>query len=31
LNAGAAVIFLLIGVVLYSDISKIGFVQRLLQ
>jgi regulator of sigma E protease len=31
LNAGAAAIFLLIGVVLYSDISKIGFVQRLLQ
>jgi regulator of sigma E protease len=31
LNAGAAVIFLLIGVVLYSDISKMGFVQRLLQ
>jgi regulator of sigma E protease len=31
MNAGAAAIFLLIGVVLYSDISKIGFVQRLLQ
>ncbi|MGE5125089.1 MAG: RIP metalloprotease RseP [Betaproteobacteria bacterium] len=31
MNAGAAVIFLLIGLVLYSDISKIGFVQRLLQ
>jgi regulator of sigma E protease len=31
MNAGALVIFLLIGVVLYSDISKIGFVQRLLQ
>lgn len=31
MNAGAAVIFLLIGVVLYSDISKMGFVQRLLQ
>jgi regulator of sigma E protease len=31
MNAGAAVIFLLIGLVLYSDISKMGFVQRLLQ
>jgi regulator of sigma E protease len=31
MNAGAAVIFLLIGVVLYSDISKMSFVQRLLQ
>jgi regulator of sigma E protease len=31
MNAGAAVIFLLIGLVLFSDISKIGFVQRLLQ
>ena len=31
MNAGAAVIFLLIGLVLYSDISKIGFVQRILQ
>jgi regulator of sigma E protease len=31
MNAGALVIFLLIGLVLYSDISKIGFVQRLLQ
>jgi len=30
-NAGAAVIFLLIGLVLYSDISKMSFVQRLLQ
>ena len=30
MNAGAAVIFLLIGVVLYSDISKMAFVQRLL-
>jgi regulator of sigma E protease len=30
MNAGAAVIFLLIGLVLYSDISKMGFVQRLL-
>jgi regulator of sigma E protease len=30
MNAGAAVIFLLIGVVLYSDISKMSFVQRLL-
>jgi regulator of sigma E protease len=31
MNAGAAVIFLLIGVVLYSDISKMSFMQRLLQ
>jgi regulator of sigma E protease len=31
MNAGAAVIFLLIGLVLYSDISKMGFVQRMLQ
>jgi regulator of sigma E protease len=31
MNAGAAAIFLLIGVVLYSDISKLSFVQRLLQ
>jgi regulator of sigma E protease len=31
MNAGAAVIFLLIGLVLYSDISKMDFVQRLLQ
>ncbi len=31
MNAGAAAIFLLIGLVLYSDISKMGFVQRLLQ
>jgi regulator of sigma E protease len=30
MNAGAAVIFLLIGLVLYSDISKMSFVQRLL-
>ena len=30
-NAGAAVIFLLIGLVLYSDISKMAIVQRLLQ
>ena len=30
MNAGAAVIFLLIGLVLYSDISKMPFVQRLL-
>ena len=29
MNAGAAVIFLLIGLVLYSDISKMAFVQRL--
>ncbi|HXK11459.1 MAG TPA: RIP metalloprotease RseP [Vicinamibacteria bacterium] len=31
MNAGAAAIFLLIGLVLYSDISKIAFVQKLLQ
>ena len=31
MNAGAAAIFLLIGVVLYSDISKMAFVQRLFQ
>jgi len=31
MNAGAAVIFLLIGLVLLSDISKTPFVQRLLQ
>ncbi len=31
MNAGAAVIFLLIGLVLYSDVSKMPFVQRLLQ
>jgi regulator of sigma E protease len=31
MNAGAAVIFLLIGLVLYSDISKMSFVQRLMQ
>ncbi|HSD30110.1 MAG TPA: RIP metalloprotease RseP [Vicinamibacteria bacterium] len=31
MNAGAAAIFLLIGVVLYSDFTKLGFVQRLLQ
>ena len=31
MNAGAAVIFLLIGLVLYSDISKMPIVQRLLQ
>jgi hypothetical protein len=31
MNAGAAVIFLLIGLVLYSDISKMSFVQKLLQ
>ena len=31
MNAGAAAIFLLIGLVLYSDISKMDFVQRLLQ
>jgi regulator of sigma E protease len=29
MNAGAAVIFLLIGLVIYSDISKMQFVQRL--
>jgi regulator of sigma E protease len=31
MNAGAAVIFLLIGLVLYSDFSKLSFVQKLLQ
>jgi regulator of sigma E protease len=31
MNAGAAVIFLLIGLVLYSDISKMAFVRRLLE
>jgi regulator of sigma E protease len=31
MNAGAAAIFLLIGVVLYSDVSKLGFVQKLFQ
>ena len=31
MNAGAAMIFLLIGLVLYSDISKMSFVQRLFQ
>ncbi len=31
MNAGAAVIFLLIGLVLYSDISKMPFVQGLFQ
>lgn len=31
MNAGAAVIFLLIGLVLYSDISKMPIVQRLFQ
>jgi len=31
MNAGAAAIFLLIGVVLYSDFTKLAFVQRLLQ
>ncbi len=31
MNAGAAAIFLLIGLVLYSDISKLPLVQRLLQ
>jgi regulator of sigma E protease len=30
MNAGAAVIFLLIGLVLYSDLSKMSFVQKLL-
>ena len=30
MNAGAAVIFLLIGLVLYSDISKLSFVRGLL-
>jgi len=31
MNEGAAMIFLLIGLVLYSDISKMSFVQKLLQ
>ena len=31
MNAGAAVIFLLVGLVVFSDISKMSFVQRLLQ
>jgi regulator of sigma E protease len=31
MNAGAMVIFLLIGLVLYSDISKLSFVQKLFQ
>lgn len=31
MNAGAAVIFLLIGLVIYSDISKMPFVERLFQ
>jgi regulator of sigma E protease len=31
MNAGAAVIFLLIGLVLYSDISKLSFVKNLFQ
>jgi regulator of sigma E protease len=31
MNAGVAVIFLLMGLVLYSDISKLSFVQKLLQ
>jgi len=31
MNAGAAAIFLLIGLVFYSDITKLGFVQKLLQ
>jgi hypothetical protein len=30
MNAGAAVIFLLIGLVLYSDISKLEFVRNLI-
>jgi len=29
MNAGAALIFLLIGLVLYSDIAKTGFVQKI--
>ena len=29
MNAGAAAILLLIGLVLFSDVNKIGFVQRL--
>jgi hypothetical protein len=31
MNAGAVVIFLLIGVVLYSDVTKMDFVQKLLR
>jgi regulator of sigma E protease len=31
MNAGAAVILLLIGLVLYSDISKMSFVRKLMQ
>jgi regulator of sigma E protease len=31
MNAGAAAIFLLIGLVFYSDITKLGFVRKLLQ
>ena len=31
MNAGAAVLFLVIGLVLYSDFSKLSFVQKLLQ
>jgi regulator of sigma E protease len=31
MNAGAAVIFLLIGLVLYSDISKMSFVRKLVE
>ncbi len=31
MNAGAAVIFLLIGLVLYSDISKMSFVRRMME
>jgi regulator of sigma E protease len=31
MNAGAAVVFLLIGLVLYSDISKMSFVRRMLE
>jgi regulator of sigma E protease len=31
MNAGAALIFLLIGLVLYSDISKLAFIRRLVE
>jgi len=31
MNAGAAVIFLLIGLVIYSDVSKLSFVRNLFQ
>jgi hypothetical protein len=31
MNAGAAMIFLLIGLVIYSDVSKLNFVKNLFQ